>query len=353
MPHDKRIVIDFDDTISIAFDRGWENASPNIDVVNKINLLYDKGWEIQILTARGQLSCQGNVKAADKKYREIIESWLKKHNVKYHSLSFNKPLAAYYVDDKAMSPEAFVDLDITDITTGWSGAEIQKRGDRIYKTHKNSIHVAKWYSIAASMVNVPKVHSFIGHTICLEYLKSNGRSFKINYIIDTIRTFSLTDLVSGVEFSNYIERISSHCNHHNDYHDVITLLVEQEDYFNNHRSFMHGDLSIENIIVTDSGTFLIDPLWSEDQYSSYLLDISKMLCSFRIHKRIFEYQAFLNEWAISKGNMINENALFTLKKLLILELSHFIRILKYAPENIKKDIVKCINDLFDDIRNNT
>lgn len=344
MPHEKRIVIDFDDTISIAFDRGWENASPNMDVVNKINLLYDKGWEIMILTARGQLSCQGNVKAADKKYRSTIESWLGKHGVKYHDLSFNKSLAAYYVDDKALSPEEFANMSITDIKTGWSGADIQKRDDRIYKTHKNSLNAAKWYSVASSMVDVPKVHSFIGQTICMEYLQSNGRAFKIDDITEAIINFSYATCPG--DFGTYLEKICWHCNDHGKYHEIIDILKQHEDYFNELTSFMHGDLSIENIIVTDNGTYLIDPLWDPEYYSSFLLDISKMMCSLRLHKRMFEYDYFKVK---CRTKFVGWPWVFNEKALSALELSHFIRMLKYAPENIKGEIIDNIEYLLNQI----
>jgi capsule biosynthesis phosphatase len=344
MAHDKRIVIDFDDTISIAFDRGWENASPNIDVVNKINLLYEKGWEIIILTARGQLSCQGNVKAADKKYRSTIKSWLEKHGVKYHDLSFNKQLAAYYVDDKALSPEGFVDLNITDIKTGWSGADIQRRNDRVYKTHKNSIHAAKWYSVASSMVNVPKVHSLIGQTICMEHLKSNGRTFKIDDIVEAIGNFGHATCPG--DFETYLVKMFLHCEEHGKYHEIIGVLKQHEDFFNELTSFMHGDLSIENIIVTDNGTYLIDPLWDPEYYSSFLLDISKMMCSLRLHKRMFEYDYFKVKCRIKfKG----WPWVFNVKALSALELSHFIRMLKYAPENMKGEITGHIDYFFSSV----
>ena len=334
MSYDKRIIIDFDDTISIAFDRGWDNASPNMGVVNKINILYEKGWEIWILTARGQLSCQGNSKAADKKYRKIIEAWLQKYDVKYHTLSFDKTLATYYVDDKAMSPEAFVKLDITDIKTGWSGAEIQRRGDRIYKTHKNAIDAAKWYAKAAPLINVPKIHSLIGETLCMEYLQSNGENFKIDDIIGMINTFSMGP-AQGV-FPLYLEKLKAHCDYHNDYHEIIDFLEKDLDYFDVEKSFMHGDLSIENIITTDNGAYLIDPLWSEDQYSSYLLDISKMMCSLALHGRMFERDIFFNKCL--KEFDINGVTIHALV------MAHYIRILKYAPNKI---ISKRIKDLLD------
>ena len=97
----KTIICDVDDTISVSTTHDWENAIPNIPVINKINKLYDEGWTIILMTARGQVSCNGDFKQADKKYRKTMESWLKRHEVKYHMLSFEKYLASYYVDDKS------------------------------------------------------------------------------------------------------------------------------------------------------------------------------------------------------------------------------------------------------------
>ena len=68
----KCIVCDIDDTISITTSRDWENAEPVWQTINKLNKLYEQGWYIVLLTARGQLSCEGDTLKADKKYRTTI-----------------------------------------------------------------------------------------------------------------------------------------------------------------------------------------------------------------------------------------------------------------------------------------
>ena len=99
MSSHKRIVLDFDDTLAFTSNRDWDNAKPNVALIEKCNELYNQGWTIDIYTARGSISCRSREEAADK-YGPQIESWLLKNHVKYHALSFNKPLAAYYIDDK-------------------------------------------------------------------------------------------------------------------------------------------------------------------------------------------------------------------------------------------------------------
>ena len=100
-------VIDLDDTICFTENRDFENSKPYTEVINKINELYDKGIKIVIYTARGAKSCN-TLEEREKKYREITEKWLKKNGVKYTELVFGKMNADYYVDDKNMSIEEFI-----------------------------------------------------------------------------------------------------------------------------------------------------------------------------------------------------------------------------------------------------
>ena len=100
-------VIDLDDTICFTENRDFENSKPYQEVINKINELYEKGWKIIIYTARGGKSCK-TLEEREKKYRDVTERWLKKHNVKYTELLFGKMNADYYVDDKNLSIEEFL-----------------------------------------------------------------------------------------------------------------------------------------------------------------------------------------------------------------------------------------------------
>ena len=54
------IIVDLDDTLSFTLDRDWENATPNTPLIEKLNKLYDNGYGIEIVTARGFISCNGD-----------------------------------------------------------------------------------------------------------------------------------------------------------------------------------------------------------------------------------------------------------------------------------------------------
>lgn len=334
----RTLIVDVDDTISVTTTHDWQNATPIWETINKLNKLHDEGWTIILMTARGQVSCNGDFELADKKYRASMEDWLQRHGVKYDLLSFEKYLAAYYIDDKSLMPEEFVNLDIRKIETGWSGAEVEKRGNRVYKTWGDSLNAAKWYNMAAPLINVPIVYNVIGNTIALEYLDDNGQRFKISEVVEMIDIMSLYK--TYVPFDKYVMKIQDHCKVNNKFHKILEHLKFGDNtklFEKTYGTFCHGDFSLENLIQTDKGLYLIDPLWNENDWSSYLLDISKMLHSYRKYNRMFEYEVFLNTW-VKKG--LSE------KVLKIFEASQWVRVIKYIPDpKIKAEYTEITNDL--------
>ena len=133
----KTLVVDIDDTISTHVNRDYENAIPHQNVIQKLNDLHESGWKIIYHTARGQVSCNGDLNEIIKRNEPTLTKWLKKHNVKYDELIFGKPLGVYYIDDKALRPDEFMRTEFK-ILQGGSGAHIEVIGDRVIKRGKNS-----------------------------------------------------------------------------------------------------------------------------------------------------------------------------------------------------------------------
>ena len=341
--YNRRIVVDLDDTLSKTTTRDFNKAEPNLNVIHKVNYLYDEGWEVIILTARGQLSCKGNVNEADKKYRNQIESWLKKHSVKYHVLSFNKILAAYYIDDKGIQPDAFVDLHIEVIKQGWSGALVERRGNLIYKTNKGILQESKWYDIARLYnIPIPTVHSLIGDTLCLEYIPHFfKKDISTPHCIELIQSIIKVPYQSA-SFNTYIEKLKSHFLYNGKYWELEEELNNRAFIFNACTSFCHGDFSLENILQTyNKQSVLIDPIYDPNQYSSWLLDVSKMMHSLRKHNspNLFDFESCIRSSGIVPSCV-------THKDMLLLEITQWIRTLKYIKEiQIKYKFEKTIDHL--------
>lgn len=102
-------VVDIDDTICYTQNRNFAYSVPNNEVIQKINELYEKGWKIILYTARGAKSCK-TLEERIYKYKDLTQNWLEKNNVKYTELVFGKMNADYYVDDKNMSIEEFINF---------------------------------------------------------------------------------------------------------------------------------------------------------------------------------------------------------------------------------------------------
>lgn len=99
-----KICIDIDGTILYTLYHPkrkipYTVLSHNQKMVDKINDLYEKGNQIILHTARHW----------DK--LDLTISQLKDINVKYTTLVMGKPVADFYVDDKAILPDDFVLLE--------------------------------------------------------------------------------------------------------------------------------------------------------------------------------------------------------------------------------------------------
>lgn len=319
--YNRRIICDIDDTISFTTSRDWKNAKPNKELIEKLNNLYDKGWEIVYASARGSLSCKSREEAKEK-YETVILDWFKKNNVKYTRLSFMKELGMYYIDDKSITPNDFLNLDIKILDGGLTNAIIEKHGNRVFKTADNSINAAAWYEKAKYIIPTIKVHSLIGNTICMEYIEKTEEP-SVYDIFSILNKFAVIKRYEPFEL--YIERIKKHLDIYKpDYYEkVVEYYKSIEEFCDKEKSFCHGDFTLDNMISNNHTIYLIDPVY-DDCYSSWLLDLSKLVQSCRRFNNTFMKE------------IIEEKFKPILRIIKILELGHWIRMRKYTSD---KDFV--------------
>jgi 5'-3' exonuclease len=80
------------------------------------------------------------------------------------------------------------------------------------------------------------------------------------------------------DYKSYIERIITHIKNNKAIINGDKLIKNLKD-INPPNTFNHGDFSIYNIIEQNNKLFLIDPIYSNDLFQSYYLDIAKHLFS--------------------------------------------------------------------------
>jgi len=338
-PH-KRIVLDFDDTLAFTSNRDWDNAKPNVALIEKCNELYNQGWTVDIYTARGSISCRSREEAADK-YGPQIESWLLKNHVKYHALNFNKPLAAYYIDDKGITPEDFILADIRELEGGLSGSDIYTDGKFVHKTAKNAHEAALWYEKTGWAVCTPEIHRVVGDTITMDYIDNDPNFFEesphkaMALIQEALDAFGDMPTESKfLTFDDYIARIVNHCTGANlePFNDIVEKLSSIELEY----GYCHGDFGIKNMLFNDSDSmYLIDPI--PNVFGCRELDIAKFIASLIINRYDSHTQDLVINTMLAYNNWIDKYELLTLTA------AEVIRVYKYHPD--KDFIIQCVNDL--------
>lgn len=116
LPLTRTIVIDIDDTIcrpnheaKDSYEK-YGKAEPIESVVKAIRTAKEKGYKIVLLTARRMVTHDGDVNKIIEDVGDITAQWLEKHNVPYDEIQFGKPYAIWYVDDKSLMPDEFVEM---------------------------------------------------------------------------------------------------------------------------------------------------------------------------------------------------------------------------------------------------
>lgn len=108
----KVLCVDVDDTICFTTDRDYPNSTPNQPVINKLREAHALGYTIILHTARGQGRSNHSIAAVyDEVMAEIIEM-CSRLEVPFDQIVLGKPLAILYIDDKAMRPDEFVEMQL-------------------------------------------------------------------------------------------------------------------------------------------------------------------------------------------------------------------------------------------------
>lgn len=336
----KRIIVDFDDTLAFTTNRQWNHAKPNKPLIEKLNTLYDEGWIIDIFTARGSISCKTRNEAA-RKYQYGMEKWLEKHDVKYNLLSFDKPLGAYYIDDKGILPEDFITKNIRNLEGGLSGSDIYTDGSLVHKTDSNAHEVAKWFKTVCqnTVLNVPSIERVVGDTITMEYIEHSEDFFELNLYLalgliqETLKEMKKLPVEHEYDFNSYIYRIEDHAQLAN--RPTFDKVVEALHTMNFEPSFSHGDFGIKNMLFSNKELYLIDPI--PNMFGCTELDAAKLCASLIINK----YDSDIVQLTLETMSIYNN---ISYDNLCVLTCAEMIRVYKYHPN--KNFILECVKNVF-------
>lgn len=115
----KNLVFDIDKTLTIhQKDTEYIDLPPNLEIIKKLKEYKEKGFRIILFTARNMRSFNNNIGEINAKTLPVIFKWLEKHEVPYDEIFVGKPWCGhdgFYIDDKAIRPQEFLDLNYEQI----------------------------------------------------------------------------------------------------------------------------------------------------------------------------------------------------------------------------------------------
>ena len=99
-------------------EQSYEGRLPRLDVIEKLREYREAGFEIVIYSARNMETYAGNIGRINVHTLPIILNWLVGHQIPFDEVIIGKPWCGdqgFYVDDRAIRPKEFVDLNESQI----------------------------------------------------------------------------------------------------------------------------------------------------------------------------------------------------------------------------------------------
>ena len=115
----KKLIVDLDNTLTMADADNYPGMSPNQAVIEKLGLYRSMGFSITINTSRNMRTYSGNVGKINIHTLPVILEWLDKHKVPYDEVLVGKPWCGtegFYIDDRSIRPDEFVNLSPEEIS---------------------------------------------------------------------------------------------------------------------------------------------------------------------------------------------------------------------------------------------
>ncbi|MGN1394479.1 MAG: HAD-IIIC family phosphatase [Succinivibrionaceae bacterium] len=114
----KRLIMDLDNTISINKTGNYAEATPVLEVIEKMREYKNLGFDIVIFSSRNMRTYEGNLGKINANTLPVIIEWLNKHDVPYDEIYVGKAWCGnegFYVDDRAIRPREFTSLPYEEI----------------------------------------------------------------------------------------------------------------------------------------------------------------------------------------------------------------------------------------------
>jgi capsule biosynthesis phosphatase len=117
--HPPALVLDLDGTLTVEGSAEcYEDMLPRLEVIEQVRNYADQGFRIIIMTSRNMRSFNNSVGRINAETLPVAIAWLRRHDVPFDEIHVGKPWCGpggFYVDDKAVRPSEFRNLDAAGI----------------------------------------------------------------------------------------------------------------------------------------------------------------------------------------------------------------------------------------------
>jgi len=267
------IAVDFDGTLTIGNTGTIPELKPNMFLIERLrNVRRTADAYIKIVTARGAragLTLEQKAYA----YHTQIAEWLRKYEVPFDMISFNKEYAHVYIDDMAILPMA----DLHGFESYYTRNKILDTGATIVKQCSTAETEHGWYQLAELMlrhtaITIPKV-LFANKDVIITQKFERTRATKFKDLFEVAMRFSTLKAFNTHNFETYVHNIVVPTEANSQVKQAIAMLP----MFEHEATFYHGDLSVDNCIIYEYGRALIDP--NPKVFGSYITDLGKAMIS--------------------------------------------------------------------------
>lgn len=249
---------------------------------------------------------------------------------------------------------------------GNSGARLDFTGEWVLKTCSDAPQQNEWFDLARNLpttngIRIPSTRLVGDDSYQIEFIDGivgthSSSILIISALIDQILLWAqCASARPSLTWQNYMDRVYNYhiVQEHNSTLDYVFDLVISVPITPPPPTFSHGDLTLENVIISFDWKelVLIDPNFKSDLFQSYILDFGKLLQSTNsnYHHRFNSNPGVdlrsHNELLIKKLRQLG-----ILRECLIAEITHVIRLRKYQPIYMLKTVDDLLSYLIDNFK---
>jgi hypothetical protein len=249
---------------------------------------------------------------------------------------------------------------------GNSGARLDFTGEWVLKTCSDASQQNEWFDLARNLpttngVRIPSTRLVGDDSYQIEFIDGiagthSSSTLIISALIDQILLWAQCASPRPLlTWQDYMDRVYN-------YHIAPAHCPTLYYFFNLVNSlpitlppptFSHGDLTLENVIITSGWNelVLIDPNFKSDLFQSYILDFGKLLQSTNsnYHHR-FNSNPGVDLQPHNKLLIKKLRQLGILRECLVAEITHIIRLRRYQPACMLKTVDNLLSHLIHDLK---